>query len=605
MRKYFLFVSLLILVLFLFTMSGWAKIITKKSMISITLPAETTLPNISNDYIQVVIGETGRFTLGNIGGDPDNPNDDDKILLFGHPGPWSSFTSIRIDGTDYIFGGGTEVVAPCQQGGSLVASWKIVPQIVVTQTLTIIRSFSTGRDDNLQIAYEIKNEGSSFPQIGLSLMLDTMLGDNDGAPFRVLGFGEVTIEKEWVSPADTIPQYFQVFDNFDDPTVLSMFSITGVGFPAPDRLVLGDWYEASGYTVDFGDPYAGDSSAPWNYTIDSSIPFDDGAVIISWNPLSFSPGQSRTYGTGYGLGGMTYVAWDPFNLGLSAPEFIQIDGSNEYVPNPFTVVCYLKNSSGHEVAGATVKFNLVPGLVFDTGETAEKAIEPPVPAEEIVQEDWSIKALGTMTGYLDLSVTCYAEGKNQTITKSIYIPALPNSIHGRVTNSDAQPLVSVTINIFYNGALVASTTPFSDGTFLIEDLTPGTYQLVATSDEYANRTMPVNVGSGTDTENINVVLFRPFEDTEKLEAFCYPNPVRQNPVRIVFYTEESAEVEVEIFTTAGKRVKTYNTTTNGSGHFGVDWNINDVANGVYFYRVTATWGGKERTVIKKIAVIKR
>ena len=596
-KNKFLFINCLILIILSFSVNGWAKIITKKSMIPITLPAETTLPDISNDYIQAVIAENGRFTLGNIGGDPNNPNDDDKILLFGHPSPWSSFTSIRIDGVDYTFGtGGTWIIPPCQQGGSLVASWEIGPQIVITQTLTIIRNFSTGRDDNLQIAYEIRNEGSSSSDIGISLMLDTMLGDNDGAPFRVLGFGEVTVETEWVSPADTIPQYFQVFDNFDDPTVLSMFSITGVGFPDPDRLVLGSWGEAYGG----GD----DPSAPWNYTIDSTTPFGDSAVVISWNPVSFISGQSRTYGTGYGLGGMTYVAWDPFNIGLSAPEFLQIDGSNDYVPDPFTTVCYLKNSSGDTVTGATVKFNLAPGLVFDTGEIAEKPLGD-VPAEEIVQREWRIKPLGSITGYVNFSVTCYAEGKNQTITKSIYIPALPNSIHGRVTNSDAQPLVGATINIFYNGMLIATTTPFSDGTFLIEDLTPGTYQIVATSDEYADRTMPVSVGSGTDTENINVVLFRPFEDKEKLEAFCYPNPVRGSLVRIVFYTEEPAEVKVELFTTAGKRIKTYNTTTNGRGHFEVDWDLDDVANGVYLYRVTATWGGKERTVVKKIAVIKR
>ncbi len=605
MRKKNLFINCLILIIFSFTANSWAKIITKKSVIPITLPAETTLPNISNDYIQAVINDTGQFTLGNIGGDPDNPNDDDKILIYGHPSPGTSFTSVKIDGIEYQFGaGGVWVISPCEQGGNLVASWEI-DSVVITQTLSLVRNSSTGRDDNLQITYKVDNNDTVSRDIGVRVMLDTMLGTNDGAPFYVLGTGEVRTETEWINPPDLLPQYFQVFDNFDDPTVFSMFSITGIGFSDPDHLILGYWPKAGNtwdYTlgippVDFLD-YDGDG------TITGSCPDSDSAVMVYWDPVTFAAGESKTYGMGYGLGEMSYVQWDPFNLGLSAPEFIQIDGSNEYVPNPFTVVCYLKNSSGHEVSGAKVKFNLAPGLVFDTGETAEKSLAD-VSAEEIVQEDWSIKARGTMTGYLDLSVTCYAEGKNQTITKSIYIPALPNSIHGRVTNTDAQPLVSATINIFYNGALVATTIPFSDGTFLIEDLTPGTYQIVATSDEYANRTMPVNVGSGTDTENINVVLFRPFEDTEKLEAFCYPNPVRQNPVRIVFYTEESAEVEVEIFTTAGKRVKTYNTTTNGSGHFGVDWDINDVANGVYFYRVTATWGGKERTVIKKIAVIKR
>ena len=35
------------------------------------------------------------------GGNPDNPNDDNKLLIYG--GGSTSYTTIRIDGSDYIF----------------------------------------------------------------------------------------------------------------------------------------------------------------------------------------------------------------------------------------------------------------------------------------------------------------------------------------------------------------------------------------------------------------------------------------------------------------------------------------------------------------------
>ena len=611
MKKYWRFVYLLVFILPLSISGKFAGRVIQKTVLAPPFPADTSFPNISNDYIQAVIsteaGVEGRFTLGNIGGDPDNPNDDDKKLLYGHPNPTlftaTSWTAIRIDSTNYVFGnGGNWITAPCKQGENLVASWKI-NHIVITQTLSITKSFSTGREDNLEIKYEIKNEDTNPHTIGIRPMLDTMLGDNDGAPFRVLGKGEVRTETEWVSPFDTIPQYCQVFDNFDNPTVISMLSVTGIGFPEPDRLILGYWPTMTSSSWDYIiDPTRDFLDYFEDGTIEGSSPDSDSAVLIYWNPTTLAPGESKTYGISYGLGGMTYVEWNPFNIGLSAPEFLKLSGK-EYVPNPFTTVCYLKNSSGHTVTGATVKFNLTPGLVFDTGETAEKSLGT-VAEDKIIQRDWKIEALGTMCGYLDLSITCYAEGKSKTVTRQIYIPALPNSIHGRVTNCNVQPLPNATINVLHKGALVATTTPFSDGTFLIEDLPAGNYELVVTAPGYADRTMPVDVGSDKDTENTNIVLFRPYEDEEKLEAFCYPNPTRKNPARFVFYTEEQAAVKVELFTVTGKRIKTYNINTSGKGYYEVEWDIEEVANGVYLYRITANWGGKERSVIKKIAIIK-
>src|SRR3990170_5191332 len=52
--------------------------------------------SIQNDYLSIAVHDTtSLFTLGNTGGDPANPNDDNQILLYGHPYPWSSFTTVR------------------------------------------------------------------------------------------------------------------------------------------------------------------------------------------------------------------------------------------------------------------------------------------------------------------------------------------------------------------------------------------------------------------------------------------------------------------------------------------------------------------------------
>ena len=62
-------------------------------------------------YIELAIDDsTGQFTMGVPGGVP---------LLFGHPSPWSSFSSIRVDGNTYTNDGnpfGTLIQAPTNSG---------------------------------------------------------------------------------------------------------------------------------------------------------------------------------------------------------------------------------------------------------------------------------------------------------------------------------------------------------------------------------------------------------------------------------------------------------------------------------------------------------
>jgi hypothetical protein len=151
---------------------------------------------LNNSYIEIAVSQDGRFTIGTTGGDPTTPQDENKALLFGHPGPGTSFTTIRIDDSNFEYGGsGVLVDTPIIFDNSIVSKWKI-NDIVVTQILSLVKS-SSGYADTVRISYIVKNKGNRTHRVGTRIMMDTMLGNNDAAPFRIPGYGPVTKETQF------------------------------------------------------------------------------------------------------------------------------------------------------------------------------------------------------------------------------------------------------------------------------------------------------------------------------------------------------------------------------------------------------------------------
>jgi hypothetical protein len=58
---------------------------------------------MSNEFIEYAVASNGRYTMGTTGGNPGNPNDNYKKMLYGHPSPSTSYTTIRLDNTNYLF----------------------------------------------------------------------------------------------------------------------------------------------------------------------------------------------------------------------------------------------------------------------------------------------------------------------------------------------------------------------------------------------------------------------------------------------------------------------------------------------------------------------
>ena len=51
---------------------------------------------IANDYIEFNTASNGHYTIGTIGGNPNSSTDDNKKMLFGHPGGGTSKTTIVV-----------------------------------------------------------------------------------------------------------------------------------------------------------------------------------------------------------------------------------------------------------------------------------------------------------------------------------------------------------------------------------------------------------------------------------------------------------------------------------------------------------------------------
>jgi hypothetical protein len=93
----------------------------------------------------------------------------------------------------------------------------------------------------------------------------------------------------------------------------------------------------------------------------------------------------------------------------------------------------------------------------------------------------------------------------------------------------------------------------------------------------------------------------------------YPNPVSDGPVHIEVITPGSASIEMDIFTTAFRKIVGHSVGVYGApGANGVvtslDWDLRDhsgarIANGLYYLRVHVT-GIHESTKIFKVLVLR-
>lgn len=249
---------------------------------------------IKNDFLEFMVDSLGRFTIGNVEGNPDYTSDNGQILLFGHDDPGTSFSTIRLRSTrneikDFIFEA---------DSNEYNTENKIVTSVMNAEgtfdsgeeyrfTITQYLEFAAGSkkaDDTIKISYKIVNNGSAVQSAGVRIMMDTMLANNDDAPFKVVGHGNVTSELELAGGA--VPATYQVYDNLENPTTFATGMLHLENERIPDKVQFARWNLIKDTLYD--------------YKI-GNREFGDSAVAVYFNPTEIQPSGSMNVCTYYGV----------------------------------------------------------------------------------------------------------------------------------------------------------------------------------------------------------------------------------------------------------------------------------------------------------------
>jgi hypothetical protein len=393
-----------------------------------TEASPSALPAIANEFIRIRVNpgpkEAGRFAVDTTGGDPSRTTDDEQILIYGSREPWTSYTTILIDDMPYVFGGPTErraglgapitgLVRRPEVGDDRITCRARVADVEITQDLSFARNPTTRVRDAAHISYTVTNTGDRPHSIGLRVVLDTMLGSNDGAPLRA---GDRAIATAMQMYGADIPEYWQAFDSLSEPAVISQGTLQAPGLTPPDHVEMVDW----GTLAD----------APWEYRFPTGSDFtrrgeeaQDTAVALYWHALSLRPGESRTHATLYGVGGVTLSPAE-LSLGLTAPAEVDFRYDEE---RAFSVVAYVENSGGFEARRVSLRLNLSEGLKLVAGRSSAPLglLQP----GQTKQSVWRVAPTGAATGTLQISTTVTSENlEPNRVARDIVVNSPPHLI---------------------------------------------------------------------------------------------------------------------------------------------------------------------------------
>ena len=144
-------------------------------------------------------------------------------------------TVVRIDDLDHLFGGpaGKWVTMSKNSGtyGGKASVWlhtdrkQPATKIQVTQLVEIIPGepveYTKDKSklkrflDTVRVRYLLENQGTGDAKVGLRILLDTLIGENDGVPFTVPGRSGLVDKMAEFATTKQVPDFVQVLENAD------------------------------------------------------------------------------------------------------------------------------------------------------------------------------------------------------------------------------------------------------------------------------------------------------------------------------------------------------------------------------------------------------
>jgi len=354
---------------------------------------------IENDFIKVTVDNaTGRFGIRTIEGQPVRKNDEHVDMLFRGDDPETSFTTFRIDGTDYIFGNpykfasglfseiSKPVIVENTDGTTQIETTWFIKGVTIKQVIMLYMDANDVTNaGNVNVRYEVYNYSDTKVEIGSRILLDTMVSGNDGPEFQIGTSYRVplSVERKFVhdpaaelgTPTEDIalyklPAYWVMRDHLDLTNPLAT-NVIAYGFNniaenkvnIVDEMIVGHWN--------------GLSNTKWDYEVNSNLNFTkdtnnygtaDSAVALYWQPEELPAGEFTSFETVYGLGEI--VEPDKvFSIRYLDPiqQLATLPDQSDYVDNGvFEIIAEVENLPAFNMEHSSIKLNMTleSGLSF-------------------------------------------------------------------------------------------------------------------------------------------------------------------------------------------------------------------------------------------------
>ena len=333
------------------------------------LPPVDPLPRLQLEFNRIF--QFGVRTRASSTGDA---GDDGKRLTYSANGDTNS-TRVFVDGETPAFGDeqgtlvrGNQIVAQ----GTYESVWEF-RDIETTQTVEEIAGDVSRRMDAIRITYALKNKGTQEHMAGLRVMLDTLIGSNDGVPFIVPGSREI-VTSAVTYHNDEIPDFIRALERPElaDPGVVVDIGLRPAAGERPTEVAITHWPG---------------SNAPYDYDREAPLG-DDSAIGLYYAARALRPGEIRSMNFTYGLGQLSSMGKRNAKLGLTA-------GGPFHAGGKFWLVALVQNPQ----RGQSVRLTLPEGLALAPRQQAAK---PVASDAAYTQLSWLIQVLPGRVGAAEL-----------------------------------------------------------------------------------------------------------------------------------------------------------------------------------------------------------
>lgn len=340
--------------------------------------------SIANDFMKYAINsKTGGFSIETIDGHPQKAFDNNLPLLYREDAARSngtSFTTVRIDGKDYIFGQeygwfgiDTKLHEPVvsEQGKLLTIAWDI-KGYTITQKVSISIDPNNSRAGNIGISYDVQNNNAKAGTVGIRLLLDNALGSEIDSPHVLVDPTRPTIVETEYS-GENLPQQIRYVDSLSASDKMAYALLSGWSGNKDvnvDKVIVGHWVNLANTRYDYTPNPSVDFT---NYSNKFLVP--DTATAYYWNEKAIEPGAVRISEMLYGIGNFSdQTQKEHVSIGIQTENVLLTSDKKAYENNGIfkaTVTIDNSVSGARELLEPIVKLSLDEGLLFAATNTRE------------------------------------------------------------------------------------------------------------------------------------------------------------------------------------------------------------------------------------------